>query len=66
VIFPLSRLVGDVGRIIVDENEPMAVRGMGVIYTRTSMGGPLRDQPKFFNARRLSEKACRDSAPWPE
>jgi N-formylglutamate deformylase len=45
VVFPLSRLVCDVERFPSDENEPMAVRGMGVVYTRTSMGEVLRVQP---------------------
>src|SRR6266478_6585509 len=45
VIFPLSRLVCDVERFPSDEHEPMAARGMGVTYTRTSMGGALRAQP---------------------
>jgi N-formylglutamate deformylase len=37
VIFPLSRLVCDVERFPSDEDEPMAKRGMGAIYHRTSM-----------------------------
>jgi N-formylglutamate amidohydrolase len=45
VIFPVSRLVCDVERFPSDEDEPMATRGMGVIYTRTSMGEVLRAQP---------------------
>lgn len=45
VIFPASRLVCDVERFSSDEREPMANRGMGVIYTRTSMGEPLRVRP---------------------
>ena len=45
VIFHLSRLVCDVERFPSDENEPMAARGMGVTYTRTSMGEVLRVQP---------------------
>ena len=42
VIFPLSRLVCDVERFPSDEEEPMAARGMGVTYTRTSIGEVLR------------------------
>ena len=45
LIFLLSRLVCDVERFPSDEHEPMAARGMGVAYTRTSIGGVLRAQP---------------------
>jgi N-formylglutamate amidohydrolase len=45
VVFPLSRLVCDVERFPSDTEEPMVSRGMGVIYTRTSMGEVLRAQP---------------------
>src|SRR5262245_2707733 len=45
VVFPLSRLICDVERFPTDEDEPMAARGMGVIYTRTAHGGVLRAQP---------------------
>jgi N-formylglutamate amidohydrolase len=44
VVFPISRLVCDVERFPLDEDEPMASRGMGVIYTRTSLGEVLRPQ----------------------
>jgi N-formylglutamate deformylase len=56
VIFPLSRLVCDVERFPSDENEPMAARGMGVIYTRTSMGQPLRDQPTASDRQVLVDR----------
>jgi N-formylglutamate amidohydrolase len=45
VVFPVSRLVCDVERFPSDEDEPMASRGMGVFYTRTSTGSMLRAQP---------------------
>ena len=45
VVCPVSRLVCDVERFPSDEEEPMASRGMGVFYTRTSTGGMLRAQP---------------------
>ena len=36
VVFPLSRLICDVERFPSDEDEPMATRGMGAIYTRVT------------------------------
>jgi len=42
VIFPVSRLVVDPERFEDDEQEPMAGRGMGVVYERTSNHAPLR------------------------
>jgi N-formylglutamate deformylase len=50
--FPVSRLVCDVERFPRDENEPMAARGMGAIYIRTSKGDVLRTQPvRPFNTQ---------------
>jgi N-formylglutamate deformylase len=39
---PVSRLVVDVERFPCDNTEPMAARGMGVVYTATSQLLPLR------------------------
>ncbi len=43
IIFPVSRLVVDAERFVVDTEEPMAARGQGVIYLKTSGGDRLRD-----------------------
>jgi N-formylglutamate amidohydrolase len=45
VVFPISRLICDVERFPSDEDEPMAARGMGVFYVRTSRGEVLRTSP---------------------
>jgi N-formylglutamate deformylase len=42
VVFPVSRLVCDVERFPDDAEEPMATRGMGAVYVRTTEGLPLR------------------------
>jgi N-formylglutamate amidohydrolase len=56
VVFPLSRLICDVERFPSDEEEPMATRGMGVIYTRTSMRHTLRAQPDPATRQSLLER----------
>lgn len=42
VCFPYSRLLVDVERFQSDEQEPMSKVGMGMIYTQTISGRPLR------------------------
>jgi N-formylglutamate deformylase len=42
IIFPVSRLVVDVERFCDDRLEPMAARGMGAVYLKTSDGENLR------------------------
>jgi N-formylglutamate deformylase len=56
VIFPVSRLVCDVERFAQDVNEPMAARGMGVSYTRTSMGDVLKVQPDAVRRQALLDR----------
>lgn len=45
VVHPVSRLIVDPERFENDEQEPMTSVGMGVIYTRTTTGEKLREQP---------------------
>jgi N-formylglutamate deformylase len=56
LVFPASRLICDVERFPSDRDEPMAARGMGVIYTRTSMGEVLRAQPDPPDRRTLFDR----------
>lgn len=42
VVFPVSRLVVDPERFEKDDQEPMALKGMGAVYMKTSDGTPLR------------------------
>jgi N-formylglutamate amidohydrolase len=51
--FPVSRLVLDPERFVDDQNEPMAARGMGAIYTRTSTGHTLRQELTLAERQRL-------------
>ena len=59
VIFHVSRLVCDVERFPSDPDEPMATCGMGVIYTRTSMGEVLRAQPSAADRESLLDRRYR-------
>jgi N-formylglutamate deformylase len=55
VVFPVSRLVCDVERFPDDADEPMAKRGMGAVYVRTSDGRPLREHLTATERARLIE-----------
>ncbi|RPJ69688.1 MAG: hypothetical protein EHM24_17830 [Acidobacteria bacterium] len=62
VRFPVSRLVVDPERFLEDDREVMAARGLGVIYTRTSDGEPLREAPSpAERADLLGRSACASS-----
>jgi N-formylglutamate amidohydrolase len=53
VAFPVSRLVVDPERFLEDAEEPMAARGMGVIYTCTAEGRALRAPPSLTQRAQL-------------
>ncbi len=53
VAFPVSRLVTDPERFTDDAHEPMARKGMGVVYERTAAGAVLRRTPSTAERQRL-------------
>jgi N-formylglutamate amidohydrolase len=53
ITFPVSRLVVDPERFTDDDSEPMARKGMGVVYERTAAGQPLRHPPSAEHRRQL-------------
>lgn len=56
VTYPVSRLIVDPERFVPDSEEPMAACGMGVIYTHTSDGQPLRHPPSSGERDALLER----------
>ena len=59
VVYPVSRLVCDPERFPDDAEEPMAARGMGVIYTQRHDLGPLREPPTASEREALLDRYYR-------
>jgi len=56
LVYPVSRLVCDPERFAVDSDEPMASKGMGAIYTKTSEDSTLRPQLSAEERQHLLER----------
>lgn len=55
VVFPVSRLLVDPERFLDDSSEPMSAKGMGVVYSQTSQGQPLK---RRVSAAERAELIC--------
>ena len=65
--FPVSRLVVDPERFVLDADEPMAKVGMGVIYNKTSHGEILRSPPsrgELDVPSHRGHRSCVGDDPW--
>jgi len=59
LLYPVSRYVVDPERFDDDEQEPMAARGQGVIYTKTTAGGMLRKELSMVRREALLDRYYR-------
>lgn len=59
VVFPVSRLVVDPERFENDDQEPMALKGMGAVYIKTSDGTQLRKEHLAGEREALLERFYR-------
>ncbi len=59
VVFPVSRLVLDPERFVDDDQEPMAARGMGVVYEKASRLQALRGTVTAAEKKTLIEQFYR-------
>lgn len=59
IIYPVSRLVVDPERFLDDDKEPMAEKGMGVVYVQTSNGKPLSQKLSLAQRQELIDQYYR-------
>lgn len=59
IVYPVSRLVTDPERFTDDSQEPMAQKGLGVVYMKTSEGRVLRDHLSALQRQELIDRYYR-------